>query len=86
LIRESERKYEIEKKASELKEKFVKWTYEDDSCLGKRLVKMDFSRVISKLVWHSKGDYLATMANNIQTSSQVLIHSISKASSTRPFT
>jgi len=26
---------------------------------------MHFQNIISKIVWHSKGDYFATMANNI---------------------
>jgi ribosome biogenesis protein ERB1 len=37
------------------------------------------------LSWHPKGDYLATMQSNIQSTGQVLIHAISKASTQRPF-
>ena len=40
-----------------------------------------FKNVISRISWHVKGDYLATMAHNIQSTSQVLIHSVSHASS-----
>jgi len=64
----------------------VKWIFEDDPCLGNRMIRMDFGKVISKVVWHSKGDYFATMANNIQTSSQVMVHSLSRSNSMRPFT
>lgn len=42
--------------------------------------------IIKQVVWHSKGDYFSTMAHNIQTSSQVMIHSLSRSNSTRPFT
>ena len=81
-----EKQYIVDAKASDQKEKFVKWKFENDGCLGSRMIKMDFGKIISRIVWHSKGDYFATMANNIQTSSQVMIHSLSRSNSTRPFT
>lgn len=71
-----EKQYKLDAKANDQKEKFVKWQFEDDSCLKNRMIVMKFQHCISKLVWHSKGDYFATMANNIQTSSQVMIHSL----------
>ena len=80
-----EKQYQLDVKANDQKEKFVKWKFENDGCLGMKMIKMDFNKVISKIVWHSKGDYFATMANNIQTSSQVMIHSLSRSNSTRPF-
>jgi ribosome biogenesis protein ERB1 len=46
---------------------------------------MEFKTIVSRLSWHTKGDYLATMAFNIQSTSQVLIHSISQANSMKPF-
>ena len=49
------------------------------------LASIVFKTVISRLSWHSKADYLSTMAHNIQSTSQVLIHSLSKASSQKPF-
>jgi hypothetical protein len=49
------------------------------------MVKIEFKHLIAKVVWHSKGDYFATMAHNVQTSSQVMIHSLSRSNSTRPF-
>jgi len=45
------------------------------------LATMEFKTIISRLSWHSKGDYLATMAFNIQSTSQVLIHSVAQANS-----
>ena len=41
------------------------------------VASMVFKNVISRLSWHSKADYLSTMASNIQSTSQVLIHSVS---------
>jgi ribosome biogenesis protein ERB1 len=38
------------------------------------------------VVWHAKGDYFATMAHNVQSTSQVLIHSLSGISTQKPFT
>ena len=29
------------------------------------MIKIEFKHVISKITWHSKGDYFATMAHNI---------------------
>ena len=49
------------------------------------LATIVFKNVISRISWHAKGDYLATMAHNIQSTSQVLIHSVSHASSQKPF-
>ena len=77
--------YELDAKASEDKEKFVKWKFENDS-YGKMMIRMEFGKIISKVVWHSKGDYFSTMAHNIQTASQVMIHSLNRSNSTRPFT
>jgi hypothetical protein len=45
------------------------------------MVTLTLKHVISNVCWHPKGDYLATMAHNLQATSQVLIHSVSKASS-----
>ena len=81
-----QKQYEVDAKASDQKEKYVKWRFENDSCTKAKMLKMDFGKILSRLVWHSKGDYFATMANNIQTSSQVMIHSLSRSNSTRPFT
>ena len=63
-----EAQYTLDAKASDTKEKFVQWTFEDDY-LGIKSIKMKFKNIISKMVWHSKGDYFATMMHNIQTSS-----------------
>ena len=50
------------------------------------MIKMTFPNIIKQVVWHQKGDYFATMAHNVQSSTQVVIHSLSKANSVRPFT
>jgi hypothetical protein len=68
-MQEWEKQYEIERKASDQKEKYVKWKFEEDSCLGFKMIKMDFGKIMSRICWHSKGDYFATLAHNIQTSS-----------------
>lgn len=41
--------------------------------------------VIKQIVWHNKGDYLATLAFNLQSSNSIFIHSLSKANSIKPF-
>ena len=57
-----EKQYKNDVKACDIKEKFVKWRFEDDDCLNARMIKMDFGKIMSKVVWHSKGDYFATLA------------------------
>jgi len=81
-----EQQYSIEVKASgsDVKEKFVKWTFENDSH-GNKSIRMKFTHIMSQVAWHSKGDYFSTMAHNVQTSSQVMIHSLQRSTSTRPF-
>jgi len=49
------------------------------------MIMIKMTNITSRLVWHPKGDYLGTMAHNVQLSSQVLIHSLSKASTMKPF-
>ena len=34
---------------------------------------------LRSVVWHSKGDFFATLADEVQASTQVLVHSFSKA-------
>jgi ribosome biogenesis protein ERB1 len=48
-------------------------------------VNMEFEHILKKIDWHAKGDYFATLADSIQTSTQVLIHSLSKAQTQKPF-
>lgn len=59
-----EAQYTLDAKASENKEKFVKWSFSDDY-MGKKLIIMKFNNIISKVAWHSKGDYFSTMMHNI---------------------
>ena len=85
LITQIESAYVLDAKANPEKEKYAKWMFENDSS-GHRSIKMKLGNIVSKVVWHLKGDYFATLLHNIQTSSQVMIHSLSKSNSTRPFT
>jgi hypothetical protein len=39
---ECQRTYDIDAKASNEKEKFVKWRFENDNCLGNLMIKMEF--------------------------------------------
>ena len=48
-------------------------------------VKLEFQHIIKKVDWHAKGDYFSTLADSIQVSTQVLIHSLSKAQTQKPF-
>jgi len=67
----------------------AKWHFlndkEDDFVQRDTRVSIQFGHILKRVVWHSKGDYFSTMADNIQTSTQVLIHSLSKAQSQKPF-
>jgi ribosome biogenesis protein ERB1 len=92
---EEESKKDTEKAKAKSKSKgkkkkvLTKWEYweietEEYRTQGKRLsVKLEV--VPKKLVWHMKGDYFATVAEFTQTSSQVIIHSLSKSKSQVPF-
>ena len=76
-LADCQRGYEIDVKASDKKENLCKWHFPDDG-YGRKMLRIEFDRCISRVVWHAKGDYFATMANNVQNTSQVLIHSLSK--------
>ena len=71
------------------KQQKTRWEYleieaEEYRTQGRR-VSVKLEVVPKKLVWHSKGDYFATVAEFTQTSSQVMIHSLSKSKSQVPF-
>jgi len=38
-----EKQYAVDVTASDQKEKYVKWKFENDGCLGSRMIKMDFT-------------------------------------------
>jgi ribosome biogenesis protein ERB1 len=80
----AEKSYKLDKAANDKKEQYCKWEWSKDY-RGEPMVTLTLKNIISKLVWHAKGDYFATMAHNVQQTSQVLIHSINRASSNRPF-
>lgn len=71
-------------------EHVVKWSfYEKDSdeytVEGKRF-SMTFSNDISQVIFHKKGDFVATLTPRAANKDQVIIHSIRKGKSQRPFT
>ena len=71
-------------------EHVVKWTfYEKDtdeySVEGKRF-SMTFTNDISQVIFHKKGDFVATLTPRAANKDQVIIHSIRKGKSQRPFT
>ena len=49
------------------KEQFWKWAFQAD-VYGRKQIKITFQHIIKTVVWHSKGDYFATMAQNVQSS------------------
>lgn len=63
----------------------LKWEFENDF-RGVEMIRIKFNQLLKSITWHSKGDYFATMINNLQSSNQVMIHSLNKSSSQRPFT
>lgn len=67
-INEIENRYKIDAAANDQKENYAAWKFENDD-YGNKMIKIEFKHVIAKVIWHSKGDYFATMAHNIQTSS-----------------
>ena len=52
---------------NEKKEMFLKWEYLQDE-RDVKMLRIKFTHVIKSVKWHSKGDYLASMAYNIQSS------------------
>ena len=60
-----EKSYALDKAANDKKEQFCKWEWKKDY-KGDTMVTITLKNVISKLVWHSKGDYFASMAHNVQ--------------------
>jgi ribosome biogenesis protein ERB1 len=85
LLSQSKDFYESTSVSTDAKDQTVKWTFAKDMKKDEILVTLTFSKVISRLTWHPKGDYFATLAHNFQSTSQVVIHSLRKASSQKPF-
>ena len=79
VLRQAKKEYVEDSKAN-----VCKWIFKNDH-RGEPMITMEFKNVISKLVWHVKGDYFASMAHNVQMTSQVLIHSIARATTQKPF-
>jgi ribosome biogenesis protein ERB1 len=78
MIESSKNTYALDKKANDKKEQFCSWNFTEDY-RGEPMISLHLKNVISKVVWHPKGDYFATMAHNVQMTSQVLIHSLSRS-------
>ena len=79
--------YELEIAASDKKEQFIKWDFAGlaNKEKGHKMITLTAKHIISRLTWHAKGDFFASMAHNIQATSQVIIHSLGKAQSQKPF-
>lgn len=58
-LRTAKREYVEDQKAN-----VCKWVFKKDY-RGEDMITMEFQNVISKLVWHAKGDYFASMAHNV---------------------
>ena len=65
----AEQTYKIESVANEKKEQFCKWIFKgtarEEEVHPHILASIVFKIIISRLAWHSKADYLSTMAHNI---------------------
>lgn len=59
VLRQAKKEYIEDTKAN-----VCKWIFKNDH-RGEPMITMEFKNVISKLVWHAKGDYFATMAHNV---------------------
>jgi len=75
LVREASKNYRLEAAAADKKELHCTWEFKDE------MTTLTLKHLISNLCWHPKGDYFSTMAHNLQATTQVLIHSVSKATS-----
>ena len=75
LVREASKTYKLEAAAADKKELHCTWEFKD------QMTTLTLKHLISNLCWHPKGDYFSTMAHNLQATTQVLIHSVSKATS-----
>lgn len=48
------------------KKPLSKWTFPESDEMR---IELEFEHIMKRVVWHTKGDYFATLADNIQTSS-----------------
>lgn len=67
----------------------VKWDFHDrdsdDYLVDGKRISMTFATDISQVTFHKKGDFLATLTPRADNKDQVLIHSLKKGKSQRPF-
>ena len=76
--------YTTEAAAVAKEKRHTEWEFKTEP-KSQIVLSITHKNIVSRLSWHPKGDYLATMQHNIQSTAQVLIHSISKGSSMKPF-
>jgi len=69
LLSLSKKTYEMELAASDMakKEQFIRWDFSglDTKVKGHKMITLHAKHIIARLAWHIKGDYFATMANNV---------------------
>ena len=80
LVAQCEKIYSPYKQAN--KTAISSWSFldaesEEYKAKDQRIV-IEMEHFLKTMVWHGKGDYFSTLADSIQTASQVLIHSFSK--------
>ena len=67
----------------------VEWQFFDKSTdeymVEGRRIQMSFKTDVSQVIFHKKGDYLATLTPRADNKDQVFIHSLKKGKSQRPF-
>jgi len=71
LLTEFKSRY-IEPTIAPGKKAFTKWIFtevESEEYKGDIRLHLEFEHILKRMRWHSKGDYFATLADNIQTSS-----------------
>jgi acetolactate synthase regulatory subunit len=64
MLENTKKTYQLDVAAKDKPDNNLKWAFTTDY-RGVEMVQMTFTHVIKTVIWHSKGDYLATMAYNI---------------------
>ena len=67
VLSEAGKVYKVEAAANDKKEQHCKWVFQGDreEAHPHILASITFKNIVSRLAWHSKADYLSTMAYNI---------------------
>lgn len=75
-----------ESKNSYKEESLIPWEFFENKENEKDLkIKINFKNEVKYVVFHAKGDYLATICPEAGQGDIVIVHSLEKASSERPF-